>query len=101
MIRPVAPSMESPAGKPVADWGPERGIEDPGGTVYRVSLSWEESEEGEQWTDRFAAFLEGPHAGEVTGLIVGSHFKKDGAGHNVVDEARVERFVRRFAELRG
>ena len=38
---------------------------------------------------------------KVNGLIVGSYFKKDGAGHNFVDQARVERFVRRFAELRG
>jgi membrane complex biogenesis BtpA family protein len=38
---------------------------------------------------------------KVNGLIVGSYFKKDGAGHQVVDEARVQRFVRRFAELRG
>jgi len=38
---------------------------------------------------------------KVNGLIVGSYFKKDGAGHNLVDEARVQRFVRRFAELRG
>jgi uncharacterized protein len=38
---------------------------------------------------------------KVNGLIVGSYFKKDGTGHNLVDEARVQRFVRRFAELRG
>ena len=38
---------------------------------------------------------------KVNGLIVGSYFKKDGAGHNLVDESRVQRFVRRFAELRG
>lgn len=38
---------------------------------------------------------------KVNGLIVGSYFKKDGAGHNFVDAARVERFTRRFAELRG
>ena len=36
----------------------------------------------------------------VNGLIVGSYFKKDGAGHNPVDASRVERFARRFAELR-
>lgn len=35
----------------------------------------------------------------VNGLIVGSYFKKDGAGHNFVDEGRVEQFVRRFAEV--
>jgi uncharacterized protein len=38
---------------------------------------------------------------KADGLIVGSYFKKDGAAHKFVDEARVERFVRRFAELRG
>jgi membrane complex biogenesis BtpA family protein len=38
---------------------------------------------------------------KVNGLIVGSYFKKDGAGHNLVDESRVQRFARRFAELRG
>ena len=37
----------------------------------------------------------------VNGVIVGSYFKKDGAGRNDVEPARVERFVRRFAELRG
>jgi uncharacterized protein len=37
----------------------------------------------------------------VNGLIVGSYFKKDGAGHKLVDESRVQRFVKRFAELRG
>ena len=38
---------------------------------------------------------------DVDGLIVGSYFKKDGAGQNFVEPARVERFVRRFTELRG
>jgi len=38
---------------------------------------------------------------KVNGLIVGSDFKKDGAGHKLVDESRVQRFVQRFAELRG
>jgi membrane complex biogenesis BtpA family protein len=38
---------------------------------------------------------------KVHGLIVGSYFKKDGAGHNFVEPARVERFARRFNELRG
>jgi membrane complex biogenesis BtpA family protein len=38
---------------------------------------------------------------KVNGLIVGSYFKKDGAGYNVIDAARVEAFARRFTELRG
>jgi membrane complex biogenesis BtpA family protein len=36
---------------------------------------------------------------KVNGLIVGSYFKKDGAGHKLVDEVRVERFVHRFAQI--
>jgi membrane complex biogenesis BtpA family protein len=38
---------------------------------------------------------------KVNGLIVGSYFKKDGAGHNFVEPARVERFVHRLNQLRG
>lgn len=45
------------AGKPVVDWEPGTAIEDPGSAVVRISLSWEEGEEGEHWTDKFAAFL--------------------------------------------
>jgi len=30
----------------------------------------------------------------VNGAIVGSYFKKDGAGHNFVDAGRVERFTK-------
>jgi len=32
-------------------------------------------------------------------VIVGSYFKKDGAGDNLVDEARVGVMARRFREL--
>jgi uncharacterized protein len=42
-----------------------------------------------------------PMLPNVNGLIVGSYFKKDGAGRELVDESRVQRFVQRFAELRG
>jgi membrane complex biogenesis BtpA family protein len=36
----------------------------------------------------------------VDGLIVGSYFKRDGVGNNVVDEARVQTFVRKVVQLR-
>ena len=36
---------------------------------------------------------------KVNGLIVGSYFKKDGAGGNLVDETRVAAFARRYNEL--
>jgi hypothetical protein len=41
------------AGKPVVDWDPAAGIQDPEGTIYRVRLSYEEAEKGASWaTDR-------------------------------------------------
>ena len=41
-----------------------------------------------------------PHVyAHVDGLIVGSYFKKDGAGGNLVDETRVAAFARRYNEL--
>lgn len=60
------------AGKPVVDWNPDDGISDPDGTIYRIALTWEESEEGEHWTDRFSKFLDDPASSRVTGLIVGN-----------------------------
>ena len=36
---------------------------------------------------------------KVNGLIVGSYFKKDGAGVNFVDESRVQAFARGYAAL--
>lgn len=60
------------AGRPVVDWNAETGIPDPEGTVYRISLTWDESEEGEKWTDRFSKFLEDPASSRVTGIIVGN-----------------------------
>ena len=60
------------AGKPVVDWEPESGIQDPAGTNFRVSLSWDEAQEGQHWTDKFAAFLDDPAADQVTGIVVGA-----------------------------
>lgn len=59
------------AGKPVVDWAPEGGIPDPEGAVYRISLTWDDAEEGERWSDRFSKFLDDPDSSRVTGLIVG------------------------------
>ena len=60
------------AGKQVVEWDEERGIADPERSNYRISLDWDAAEEGQLWTDKFAAFLEDPNAERVTGLIVGN-----------------------------
>lgn len=59
-------------GLPVCDYDPEEGISDPAGSSYRVSLSWDDAEEGETFIDRFAKFLEDPNAGSVRGVIIGA-----------------------------
>lgn len=59
------------AGKPVEEWQPDQVIKNPGRTVYRLALSYDEAEGGETWEKRFAAFLSSPRASEVSGLIIG------------------------------
>lgn len=57
------------AGKPVRDWGEESEISVPENCYYRISVEYEDEQ---LWTDKFAAFLDGPNAASVTGLIVGN-----------------------------
>jgi len=38
---------------------------------------------------------------KVNGLIVGSYFKTEGIGNNLVDETRVQTFVRKVAQLQA
>jgi hypothetical protein len=59
------------AGKTVVEWDPEMGIYDTVQTIYRISLTWDDSEAGERWTDRFSRFLDDPASSGVTGLVVG------------------------------
>ncbi len=89
------------AGQPVVDWQPETGQAITSGTAYRLTVSWEEAQDGQRWTDKLAAFLsslglrrppappaatksdpswtgklssflDDPAAGHVTGLVVGA-----------------------------
>jgi hypothetical protein len=59
------------AGKPVKDWEAESGIQDPEGVCYALRLSYEEAEGGQQWTDKFAAFLDDPSSSLVSELVIG------------------------------
>lgn len=57
------------AGLPVVDWEPGTTLAP--GTVPRVSLTYDEAEEGQHWVDKFAALLAEPAAATLTGLVVG------------------------------
>jgi hypothetical protein len=56
-------------GKAIVDWEPKAGAILNGSTGYRVSYEWEN---GSDWLDCFAKFLESPHIESVTMLIVGN-----------------------------
>ena len=77
------------AGKPVVDWAPDK--LDPSHTTYRISLSYED--EGAQWTDRFASFLDAVPNERITGLVVGAweEMFEDGASATIVEALVVAR----------
>src|SRR5262245_25892723 len=57
------------AGRPVEDWDPKRGL-DPG-LIYRLSLDYDEIDEGKLWADLLAQFLDDPASVQAPGLVVG------------------------------
>ena len=59
------------AGMPVVEWEPGTRLVDPANNAYRVSLSYDESEGGASWEEKFKALLADPGAREVKALVVG------------------------------
>lgn len=56
------------AGKKILDWDAEEGLQNLAETIYRVRVVYDDAQE---WPERFAAFLQDPAVGELTGLVVG------------------------------
>jgi hypothetical protein len=81
--------MTALAGEPVVDWNP--GNPEPNHTTYRISLPYDD--EGAQWTDRFASFLDAVPAERITGLVVGAweEMFEDGASTTIVEALVVAR----------
>jgi hypothetical protein len=59
------------AGKPVREWKPGARLADPAFYAHRISVSYDESEKGKGWEEKFNALLAEPGAGEVEALVVG------------------------------
>jgi hypothetical protein len=59
------------AGRPVMEWEPGMPLVDPANNAYRIGLSYDESEGGANWEEKFNALLNEPGAGAVTALVVG------------------------------
>src|ERR1700744_3438853 len=68
----VSAHLETFLGKKVEDYSPEKGIGDLTTIVYRISLEYEESEEGKTIAEKIQAFASDPKAGEVRELIIGA-----------------------------
>jgi hypothetical protein len=60
------------AGKPIEDYDPAVGTDDPVGVCYRLRLEWDDADEGHTWASRLEAFLADPRSTHVTGLVVGA-----------------------------
>ena len=67
----ISEHAEEFAGKPVREWEPGQAIADPAGSAYRITLTYEEAENGTTWQEKFDDFLSQPAASEVTAFIVG------------------------------
>jgi hypothetical protein len=59
------------AGKDVIDWETGDALDKPEQHNYRLSLDYDEAEEGGEWPDKLAAFLDEPGVERVTGLVIG------------------------------
>ncbi len=57
------------AGKPVRDFSPETGLDDPTGVAWRLRVDYEDER---QWTDLMQALLADPNAGQVESLVIGA-----------------------------
>jgi hypothetical protein len=60
------------AGKTIREWESGVPITDTETMLYRVALSWDESEADEEWTDKFAEFLDDPNSKNISGIVVGT-----------------------------
>jgi hypothetical protein len=68
----ISENLSTFAGKPVRDWDAESGVQDAAGAAYRLSLSYDEAEEGSTLADKLSAFLADPAAGRVESLVIGA-----------------------------
>jgi hypothetical protein len=75
------------AGLPVRDYDPEVGIDNPAGTIYRLSVGWDSEE---SITELLARFLEEPDVGRSPGIVIGAwHGDDSGASSEEIVEALV------------
>lgn len=67
----ISEHLDEFAGLPVADFDPEEYLETPDERAWRLSINYDESEEGKSFGDKLAALLDDPRSKEVVALVVG------------------------------
>ncbi len=60
------------AGLPVAEYSTDDGINDPDNMAYRVSVDYDDAEDGVTAPGLLKKFLKDPNAGKIKALIIGS-----------------------------
>lgn len=81
--------LTSLAGEPIVDWDAAKPVLN--ATTYRISLSYDD--DGEQWTDRFAVFLDAVPTEQIKGLVVGAweEMFEEGGSARIVEALVVAR----------
>ncbi|MGE3819260.1 MAG: STM4015 family protein [Isosphaeraceae bacterium] len=91
--------VEEFAGLPVRDHSPEEGLTDPGETAFRISVDYDQSEEGVTIASILERFLKDPRAKQVKALVIGPWDGIYDGGDGV--EGAVEPLIRAAETLNG
>lgn len=67
----ISEQGESFAGYPIVSWEPDDPETDYSRRAIRISVSYDEADEGSTWTDKFADFLEQPNVDRLEVLVIG------------------------------
>lgn len=95
----ISDNLDTFCGKPVIDFNSEEGIKGLDKYVYRLSLSYDELEDGGKMGDLIDAFAETPLAATVQELIIGQWSSDPSSDVGVVE--KLVEFKDRFKQLKA
>jgi hypothetical protein len=69
---PIYDNLNEFVGQSVVDYDPERGLDDPAGTSYRVRLDWSAYDSGKRLPELLERLVADPGAGSLRQLVIGA-----------------------------
>jgi hypothetical protein len=84
----IAKHAERFAGRPIRNYDPAAGINNPTRVVYRLRLDWDAYRSKANLTDVLAQFLDDPNAAKVPGIVIGA-WSSEGGDSSAIVEALV------------